>query len=72
MDPKILKALKSKSAEIVDALFQEASDETVEARFAEAKARVKSKLTQLAQAKRVVANIEREIDDLKLELQETL
>jgi Sec-independent protein translocase protein TatA len=68
----VLKRFKKSTSDLVDALFQEASEESQEARLKDAKERIKAKLRQLQSARLVVANIEREIEDLKLELKDTL
>lgn len=69
---KLLGSIRGATNELVDALFQEANEETQAARLKDAKARVVSKMKQLQAAKLVVANIEREIEDLKIELRDTL
>lgn len=53
-------------------LFDEARNEMLDEKLKVAKERVKSKLRQLAQAELAVANLKREIEDLRIELGETL
>ncbi len=64
--------MRAATRDLVGDLFQEAENEGLEDRLKEAKARIKSKLKQLQQARQAVRNIELEIDDLKRELGETL
>ena len=66
------KKLRDAAKDVVDSLFTEAADEATELRLKDAKDRIKYKLRCLQAAKLVVANIERELDDLRIELEETL
>lgn len=64
---KIMEVVKSN---VIDKLKSEAAKE-IQAEFEEkAKARIKGKLRDLELAKKVVANIERELEDLYIELSE--
>lgn len=68
----VTKKLREAAASLVDELFDEAEGEVCGERVESAKVRIKAKLKQLQLAKQAVANIEREIDDLKHELKEWL
>lgn len=50
----------------------EAVKEVTEERATKAKEQLKNKILQLQAAKQVVSNIERELEDLELELKQTL
>jgi hypothetical protein len=64
---KIMEVIKTS---VIDKLKSEAQKE-IQAEFEErAKAKIKSKLRDLEMAKKVVANIERELEDLYIELSE--
>lgn len=68
-------SLKKKVVEIImqnviDKLKSEAEKEIQEEFESKAKARIKEKLRDLEMAKKVVANIQRELEDLYVELSE--
>jgi hypothetical protein len=67
---KVERVMEVIKASVIDKLKSEAAKE-VQAEFEErAKGKIKGKLRDLEMAKKVVANIERELEDLYVELSE--
>lgn len=59
-------------AATIEELFRQAESEITSAKLEEFKARIKLKMAQLQKAKLVVSNIDREIEDLRQELEQQL
>ena len=68
--PKIVKTDAAPSK--VDALFESAQEKINERITKEAESKIVDKLEELTKAKKVVSNIEREIESLKLQIKADL
>ena len=64
--------IKKLANAVVEKIIQEAKDEVNKEVLEKAKKEMKERLRELSRANKLVANIEREIEDLELKLQQEL
>lgn len=67
-----IEKVKSKKATAIEELFEEAQEEINEETVKAAKIKIKDLLNQRTKAQKVVANLDRQIDDLKLQISQDL
>lgn len=67
-----IEKVKNKKATTIKELFEEAQEEINEETVKAAKIKIKDLLNQRTKAQKVVANLDRQIDDLKLQISQDL
>lgn len=72
MAEKIVKEVPNKKGSMIDDLFDEVKDELNEDVIKAAKIKIKTLLEQKMKAEKVVKNLDRQIDDLRLQISQEL